>query len=87
MPPRRRAESGTRAVSQPCSRASGEKGIAALLRCGISIWAMSAASHSRRFQDVRDMSGLPESGHGWAIYEYRPRQGRDLTKPHLLHTR
>ena len=26
----------------------------------------------RRFHDVRDMSGLPESGHWLAIYEYTP---------------
>jgi hypothetical protein len=26
--------------------------------------------HERSFGDVGSMSGLPESGHGWAIYEY-----------------
>jgi hypothetical protein len=31
---------------------------------------MSHSGQSRRFGDVRDMSGLPESGHGWVIYEY-----------------
>jgi hypothetical protein len=33
---------------------------------------MSLEGQSRRFHDVRDMSGLPESGHGRAIYEYTP---------------
>jgi hypothetical protein len=28
--------------------------------------------HTRSFGDVGSMSGLPESGHGWAIYEYTP---------------
>src|SRR5262249_59648057 len=27
---------------------------------------------NRSFDDVGPMSGLPESGHGWAIYEYTP---------------
>jgi len=27
---------------------------------------------ARSFGDVGSMSGLPESGHGWAIYEYTP---------------
>jgi len=26
----------------------------------------------RTFGDVGSMSGLPESGHGWVIYEYMP---------------
>jgi len=26
--------------------------------------------HDRSFGDVSSMSGLRESGHGWAIYEY-----------------
>jgi hypothetical protein len=26
----------------------------------------------RSFGDVASMSGLPESGHDWAIYEYTP---------------
>jgi hypothetical protein len=33
---------------------------------------MSALGHDRSFGDVGSMSGLPESGHGWAIYEYTP---------------
>src|SRR5215813_3161947 len=28
---------------------------------------------TRSFGDVGSMSGLPESGHGWAIYEYTPK--------------
>jgi hypothetical protein len=28
---------------------------------------------TRPFGDAGSMSGLPESGHGWAIYEYTPR--------------
>jgi hypothetical protein len=27
---------------------------------------------TRSFGDVGAMSGLPESGHDWAIYEYTP---------------
>jgi hypothetical protein len=27
---------------------------------------------TRSFGDVGSMSGLPESGHDWAIYEYTP---------------
>jgi hypothetical protein len=27
---------------------------------------------TRSFDFVGSMSGLPESGHGWAIYEYMP---------------
>jgi len=27
---------------------------------------------TRSFGDVGSMSGLPESGHGWAVYEYKP---------------
>jgi hypothetical protein len=27
---------------------------------------------TRSFGDVGSMSGSPESGHGWAIYEYTP---------------
>jgi hypothetical protein len=30
------------------------------------------SSQTRSFGDVGSMSGLPESGHGWAIYEYTP---------------
>jgi len=33
---------------------------------------MSLVGQTRSFGDVGSMSGLPESGHGWAIYEYRP---------------
>jgi hypothetical protein len=31
------------------------------------------------------MSGLPESGHGWTIYAHLPWAGCGLTNPHLLH--
>jgi hypothetical protein len=31
-----------------------------------------ADGSSRRFQDARDMSDLPETRQGWAIYEYLP---------------
>jgi len=43
-----------------------------VLRCGISPQPMSARGHDRSFGDVSSMSGLRESGHGWAIYEYTP---------------
>jgi len=33
---------------------------------------LSGAGHDRSFGDVSSMSGLRESGHGWAIYETRP---------------
>jgi hypothetical protein len=33
---------------------------------------MSALGQTRSFGDVGSMSGLPESGHDWAIYEYTP---------------
>jgi hypothetical protein len=42
------------------------------LQCGISVELMTARVQSRRFHDGRDMSGLPESGHGRALYEYTP---------------
>jgi hypothetical protein len=38
---------------------------------------MSVEGQTRSFGDVGSMSGLPESGHGWAIYECTPRS-RDL---------
>jgi hypothetical protein len=31
-----------------------------------------ALGQTRSFDFVGSMSGLPESGHGWAIYEYMP---------------
>jgi hypothetical protein len=34
--------------------------------------AMSEIGHDRSFGEVGSMSGLPESGHGWPIYEYTP---------------
>jgi len=43
-----------------------------LLHCGISIWPLPASGQIRSFGFVGSMSGLPESGHGWAIYEYTP---------------
>src|SRR6516225_6519868 len=33
---------------------------------------MTGWGQTRSFGDVGSMSGLPESGHGWAIHEYRP---------------
>jgi len=47
---------------------------------------MSLVGQTRSFGDVGLMSGLPESGHGWAIYEYAPgdrvdRGRRGLTSP------
>jgi hypothetical protein len=33
---------------------------------------MSQMGQTRSFGDVGSMSCLPESGHGWAIYEYTP---------------
>jgi hypothetical protein len=41
-----------------------------LLRCRISTQLMTAQGHDRSFGDVGSMSGLRESGHGRAIYEY-----------------
>ena len=33
---------------------------------------MIGSGQTRSFGFVGSMSGLPESGHGWAIYEYMP---------------
>ena len=33
---------------------------------------MTELGQTRSFGDVGSMSSLPESGHGWAIYEYTP---------------
>ena len=33
---------------------------------------MPQLGQTRSFGDVGSMSGLPASGHGWAIYEYTP---------------
>jgi hypothetical protein len=35
---------------------------------------------TRSFGDVTSMSGFPESGHGWAIYEYT-RPSSPLARP------
>jgi len=43
-----------------------------LLHCEISTRPMSLVGQTRSFGDVGSMSGLPESGHGSAIYEYAP---------------
>jgi hypothetical protein len=43
-----------------------------LLRCESLEPSMSLAGHDPSFGHVGSMSGLPESGHGWAIYEYTP---------------
>jgi hypothetical protein len=42
------------------------------LHCGIANWPMSESGWTRSFGDVCSMSGLLESGQGWAIYEYTP---------------
>src|SRR5262249_8338263 len=34
--------------------------------------AESTSGHTRSFGDVGPMSGFPERGHAWAIYEYTP---------------
>jgi hypothetical protein len=39
-----------------------------LLRCKSIEPPMSQMGQTRSFGDVGSMSGLPESGHGWAIY-------------------
>src|SRR5262245_66625733 len=49
---------GMPAVVQPVSRGAAH--------------VRSATGQTRSFGDVGSMSGLPESGHGWAIYEYTP---------------
>ena len=41
-----------------------------LLRCESLEPRMSQRGQTRSFGDVGSMSGLPDSGHGWAIYEY-----------------
>jgi hypothetical protein len=33
---------------------------------------MSELGQTRSCGDLGSMSGLPETGHGWAIYEYLP---------------
>jgi hypothetical protein len=33
---------------------------------------LHSQGQTRSFGDVGSMSGLPENGHGWAIYEYTP---------------
>jgi hypothetical protein len=33
---------------------------------------MAEMGQTQSFGDVGSMSGLPESGHGWAIYEATP---------------
>jgi len=38
----------------------------------VSPMSMSAKGQTRSFGDVGSMSGLPESGHGGATYEYTP---------------
>jgi hypothetical protein len=40
---------------------------------------MSQMGQARSFGDDGSMSGLPESGHGWAIYEYTPYSPQNLT--------
>jgi hypothetical protein len=53
-------------------RAYDGKDSTALLRWGISTWPYVGCGSNSAVGDVGSMSGLPESGHGWAIYEYTP---------------
>jgi hypothetical protein len=41
-----------------------------LLHCGISTRLMTATGQTRSWGHVGSMSGLPESGNGWAINGY-----------------
>jgi hypothetical protein len=41
-----------------------------LLRCESLEPPMSQLGQTRSSSDVGSMSGFPESGHAWAIYEY-----------------
>jgi hypothetical protein len=51
------------------SRARRMKAFFTFLR-GCSFFFKADGTQTRSFGDVGSMSGLPESGHGWAIYEY-----------------
>jgi hypothetical protein len=42
---------------------------------------MAAQGHNRTFGDVGSMSGLLESGHDWAIYEYATERGNLVVSP------
>jgi hypothetical protein len=46
---------------------------------------MSQLGQTRSFGDVGSMSGLPESGHGWAIHEYTPWERKGRPRPHQGH--
>jgi hypothetical protein len=41
-----------------------------VVQCRILEQQMAATGQTKSFGDVGSMSGLPESGHGWASYEY-----------------
>jgi hypothetical protein len=60
----------SRRFTASAPRGYGGKVSTAVLRCGISIWPMSLMDQTRPFDEVGSMSGLPESGQDWAIYEY-----------------
>src|SRR5262245_61005113 len=53
----------------PTGRIAHLGGAGDLLHCGISSRTMAAMGQTRSFRGVGSMSGLPETGHGWAIYE------------------
>jgi hypothetical protein len=44
----------------------------AAVHCSKIDHRMAEMGQTRSFVFVGSMSGLPESGHGWAIYEYTP---------------
>jgi hypothetical protein len=44
---------------------------------------MTAMGQTRSFGFVGSMSGLPESGDGWAIYEYTPFSNRPFGVKHF----
>jgi hypothetical protein len=48
----------------------------------LPVGARSVVGQTRSYGDVGSMSGLPESGHDWAIYEYTPleEQGTSRTR-------
>jgi hypothetical protein len=54
-----------------------ETGFKVILRSSNLRLTMSLMGQSRSYRDVGSMSGLLESGHDWAIYEY--------TRPNLIH--
>jgi hypothetical protein len=45
---------------------------------------MSLVGHNRTTALCGSMSGLPETGHGWAFYEYTPCSARMRTSARLI---